>query len=599
MVEQQKDQPDGPSLLRRIYQTRMVQTLVIYISMAWFLNEFIDYATESFGLPAWIAGTAMVLFISSIPVVAFLAWVFQITESGIKTQVVSWKGGLAIVVAASLLLGMSSLLYSNLQINRSDEISRESDDFLRALPYELEESYENSIAVLPFAYLGGPDGEDYLSTGIPEEIRHALTNIQGLRVASRLSSVLLGNQMESIQDIGRGLGVNSVLEGTVQLSGQQLRVTVQLTNVAGGYQIWSERYDREMTNIFNIQDDIARNIVDALQLSMVEPAGILASERHPDDVRAYELYLKGRFHATNYDEPELRTAIGYFEEALRIQPDYALAYAGLADAYGSLDYFGHVLPVTVQNSIRSAVDRALALDDSLADAHFSSARLLFNTERDPVTAEIAFRKALELDPTDAWKHGLYAIFLSTRNRRQEAMYEASIARQLDPLSVRENLTPGWIAFFNRDYELALETGRNALPLNPDFANTHELIAYSLFQLGVTDQAISILEEASSLAYFPIIMGNLGYMYAVTGRLDDAQRVLDELLARSQREYVPAAPLATIYSGLGDFENADSWMQLAITNREGSLSILNVVAFDQVRENPYFTDWLARIGLPRI
>lgn len=599
MVEQDKDQPARHTLFRRIYHTRVVQTLVIYISVAWFFNEFIDYATESFGLPARIAGIAMVLFIASIPVVAFLAWVFQITESGIKTQVVSWKGGLTIVLAVSILFGTSSILYSNLQINQTQELSLDSDDLPRALSYELENTYENSIAVLPFVHLGGTDGEDYLSSGIPEEIRHALTNIKGLRVASRLSSVMLGDQMDSIQDIGRGLGVKSVLEGTVQVSGQQLRVTVQLTNVAEGFQIWSERYDREMTNIFSIQDDIARNIVGALQLTLSEPAGILTSARHPDDINAYELYLKGRFHATNYDEPELLTAIGYFQEALRIQPDYALAYAGLADAYGSLDYFGHVLPVTVQNSIRSAVDRALAIDNSLADAYFSSARLLFNTERDPVAAEIAFRKALEIDPTDAWKHGLYAIFLSTQNRRQEAMYEASISRQLDPLSVRENLTPGWVAYFNRNYEQALNIGNQALQMNPNFANTHELIAYSQFQLGATAQAISILEEAINLAYFPIIMGNLGYMYAVTGRLDDAQRILDELLERSQQEYVPASPLATIYSGMGDVEKANSWMKLAITNREGSLSILNVVAFEQIRENPHFSDWLAQIGLPQI
>jgi serine/threonine-protein kinase len=539
----------------------------------------------------------MAIFIASIPVVAFLAWVFQITESGVKTEVASWKGGLAITLAISILLGASSTLYSNLQINQPAESRADTDQSVRELPYQLQQTYENSIAVLPFVDLGGADGEDYLGDGIPEEIRHALTNISGLRVASRLSSVLLGKSMDSIQNIGRELGVNSVLEGTVQLSSEQLRVTVQLIDVAGGYQIWSERYDREMTNIFDIQDDIAHNIVETLQLNLVEPTGILVSERHPDDVRAYESFLKGQYHAANYDEPELRTAIAYFEEALRIQPTYALAYAGLADAYGSLDYFGHVLPVTVQDSIRSSVDRALALDDSLADAHFSSARLLFNTERNSVAADEAFRKALELDPTDAWKHGLYAIFLSTQGRSQEAVYEASIARQLDPLSVRENLTPGWIAFFHGDFEQALEIGSAALQLDPNFVNTMELIAYSHFQLGNSANAISILERANQLADFPIVLGNLGFMYAVTGSTDEAQVILDQLLVRAQREYIPAATIATLYNGMGDYDEANNWMHRAISNREGSLSILNVVAFEQLRENPNFADWIGQIGLP--
>jgi len=599
MVEQSTDRPAEPSFLKRVYQTRLVQTLAIYVPSAWFLNEFIAYATESFGLPAWIAGVAMALFIASIPVVAFLAWVFQITSSGVKTEVVSWKGGLAITIAISVLLGISSVLYSNLQINQSVESSIADADIASTRPYELEASYENSIAVLPFLDLGGSDGEDYLGDGIPEEIRHSLTNVSALRVASRLSTVTLDEQLESIQDIGRALGVNSVLEGTVQVSGTQLRVTVQLTDVAEGYQIWSERYEREMTNIFDIQDDIARNVVDTLQINLAESEEVLTSERHPQDFEAYELFLKGRYHAANYDEPELRTAIGYYEEALRIQPTYALAYAGLADAYGSLDYFGHVLPVSIQAAIRSSVDRALELDESLADAHFSSARLLFNTERDSAAAEVAFRKALELDPTDAWKHGLYAIFLGTRGRAQEAAYEASISLQLDPLSVRENLTPGWIAFFSRNYEQALEIGNSALELNPTFVNSLELISYSQFQLGNLEEAVTTLEAANALADFPIVMGNLGFMYGVIDRTEEAQELLDELLRRSQSEYVPAASIANVYIGLGNPEEANSWMNRAITNREGSLSILNVVAFDQLREHPNFPDWLSQIGLPEV
>jgi serine/threonine-protein kinase len=586
-----------PSFLKRLLETRVVQTLAVYVPVAWFCNEFLAYATESFGFPQWIAGAAMALFIASIPVVAFLAWVFQVTEEGIKTEVASWQGGLAITLAGSLLLGGSYYLFANLDIN-----SQQADRSLAtAQPqresYQLGDSFESSVAVLPFASLASGDDEDYLSEGISEEIRHALTNVEGLRVASRLSSILVGSRQDNIQAVGQELGVDSVLEGTVQLSGSQLRVTVQLTDVAEGYQIWSERYDRELTNIFDIQDSISRNIVETLQLTLNGPIDALSSDRHPANIEAYELYLRGRYHAGNYDEPELRKAIDYYQQALQAQPNYALAYAGLADVYGSLDYFGHVLPVTVQDEIRDSVDRALALDSKLSDAHFSSARLLFNTERDPEAAELGFTKALELDPTDAWKHGLYAIFLSTQGRSAEAAYEASLSQQLDPLSVRENLTPGWVAFFAGDYERSLQIGVNTLSLDPGFVNTLELIAYSQFHLGNHGDAIETLETASQLADFPIVMGNLGFMYGVVGRTEEARGILADLLARSQREYIPASPIAFVFNGLGDYQQADNWMNRAIANREGSLSILNVVAFDQIRANPNFPNWLQQIGLP--
>ena len=362
---------------------------------------------------------------------------------------------MAISIALTLLLGVGIFLFQNLESSHTETTTLATSrptEFRQDVPGV--EVSAKSIAVLPFANLSPGEANEYLSDGIAEEIRHALTNLTGLQVAARASSILFKGA-EDIRNIGEQLHVSTVLEGSVLQAGNRLRVTVQLSNVADGYQLWSERYDKEMTTIFDIQDSIAQNIVARLKLTLEGSAESLVSERHPENVEAYALYLNGRFHADKYEEPELRRAIAYFEEALEEQADYALAYAGLADAYGSLDYFGHVLSESVTVQIRSAIAKALELDSTLAAAYFSRARLEFNTDWDSSLAELDFKRALELDPSDSWKHGLYAIFLATQGRHSEAINEAAIAQQLDPLSVNAILTPGWIYFFARDYDQAL------------------------------------------------------------------------------------------------------------------------------------------------
>lgn len=600
MTDSSSQQDTDDSFLSRLSRTRVIKTLAIYISVGWVLTEIATGATETFNLPDWVAGGALALLISGIPVVVFLAWTFQITREGITVQVTSWKGGLAIAVALMLLLGISTWLIGNLETNPRltsslpKTVSTESVDVV-----ETDRSPDKSIAVLPFADLSPGDNDGYLSTGIAEEIRHALTNLNGLKVAAGTSSGMFNGTTEDIQTIGEKLNVQAVLVGSVLHSDNLIRVTVQLINIADGYQLWSERYEREMTTIFEIQDSIAQNIVKKLEVKGQVDPDLLVSGRHPDNVDAYRLYLRGKYYAANYDEPDLRTAIGYFREALAARPDYAKAYAGLADAYGSLDYFGHVRPLDIDAQHRSAVNRALELDPYLAEAHFSLARLLFNRQWDKDAAEVEFLRALQLDPSDPWKHGLYAIFLSTQGRHEEALNHAVTGRDLDPLSLSAVLTPGWIHFFNREYDLALAAGRQAMASDPAFVNAIELVAYSRFRKGERDAAISMMEKATSMADFPIVLGNLGRMYGLAGRNEDASNVLNTLLDMAQNEYIPASTIANVYIGLGDYESANKWMNEAIANRESSLSILNVVSDDKTRANPYFNEWLQAIGLPKL
>ena len=340
-----------------------------------------------------------------------------------------------------------------------------------------------SIAVLPFVNLSSDKENEYLSDGLTGEILDALAKVPGLRVPARTSSFVFKGKTDDIKKIGELLRVGTVLEGSVQKSGNQLRVTAQLINVADGYLLWSEKYDRPMTNIFAIQDDIARTIVAKLKLTLAGSAGLPRAKRGTENVEAYALYLKGRFHADKRTEPDLRQAITHFEAALNRQPDYALAYAGLSQAYGGLRYYAYVLPGSVTPQCRAAAAKALELDDTLAEAHVSLANLRFAVDRDWGAAEREFKRALELDPVNVDTHRSYAYLLAVTGRHPEAQAQANKAQQLDPLSVIAKTRGGYVSALAGDNDRALEAGRRAIAMAPDFFEAHQLTGFVLFRKG--------------------------------------------------------------------------------------------------------------------
>jgi len=457
---------------------------------------------------------------------------------------------------------------------------------------------QKSIAVLPFVNMSADKDNDYLSDGITEEILNALAKVPGLRVPARTSSFVFKDKKEDVRKIGELLNVRTVLEGSVRKAGNQLRITAQLINVADGFHLWSETYDRNMTNIFAIQDDIARTIVTQLKLTLAGPAGLPSAKHHTVNVEAYELYLKGKFHADKLTEPELNQAITHFQAALGKQPDYALAYAGLAYAHGSLNLWAYVSPGSVTPQLRAAVAKALELDDTLAEAHVHLARLSFFVDWDWGMAEREFKRALELDPANAYAHVMYAYLLSARGRHPEARAEANEAHQLDPLSVLAKVALGRTSSWAGDNDRALEAGRQAIAMEPNSFIAHHLTGDVLMRKGRREEGIAEMEKAAQIAPVPQVLGLLGRMYGRVGRKADAQKVLDQFLARAKQQYVPARSIADVYDGLGDFEQANVWMNKAIAGRESSLVHFKVMADDITRANPYYPEWLKKIGLDK-
>lgn len=575
---------------------KVMRVGITYGVVAWLLIQVSATVFPQFDIPPWASKFVTLLLMIGFPIALIIAWAYELSPDGIKTTktvrienpdaesdfaMQKRRNRFWVFFAAAV----PTLIFGTLAIVMSLRTGTSVDE-------SVGDEIEKSIAVLPFVNLSSDAENEYLSDGITEELLNALSKVPGLRVPARTSSFMFKGKTNDIKEIGKLLGVSTVLEGSVQKAGNELRVKANLINVADGFQLWSERYDRKMTNIFDIQDDIAHNIVSKLELELTD------SKHHIGNVEAYTSYLKGKFIADKLTEPELRLAITYFEEALEQQPEYALAYTGLAFAYGNLGYFGYVPRESIDQPFREAVSKALELDDTLAEAQFSKAQLLYNFDWDWVGAEKAFKRALELDPANVWAHGLYAFLLATMGRHDEAMAEATKARDLDPLSVNANVNSGWMFFLAGDYQQALEAGRRGIAMDPNFSNAHVLVGYSLFREGEQDAGILAMEKAAQIDYFPQVNGDLGRMYGLADRKDDANDVLKNLLAREKVEYVPASSIASVYRGLGDFEKADLWMNKGIANREGTLILFRVDFEDQTHQNPYYAGWLNKIGLDK-
>jgi TolB-like protein/Tfp pilus assembly protein PilF len=453
---------------------------------------------------------------------------------------------------------------------------------------------EKSIAVLPFVNMSPDRENEYLSDGITEEILNALVKVPGLRVPARTSSFVFKDRKEDIKKIGELLGVKTVLEGSVRRAGNQLRITAQLINVADGYHLWSDTYKRDMTNIFDIQDDIARNIVAKLKVTI---AGTASAQQHrTENIEAYEEVLKGRFHAEKFTQSELNLAISHYKQALAKQEDYAPAWAGLSGAYGLIRYFAYLPPAAITPQYREATAKALQLDDTLSNAHLQQANLLFYVDRDFAAAEREFKSALALEPTNVTAQIYFASFLGALGRHAEAVRTAEIAKQLDPLSVNAAVILGWTRLWAGDSEGALKEGRRALVMAPDYFNAHEVIAAALRRKGRLDEAIEQLEQACRFESPPQTLGMLGTFYGRAGRKSDAQKVLDQLLQESRKHYLDAFTIARAYDGLGEVEKVNEWMNKAISDCEGRVLYLKAGSDAITAANPHFGEWLKKLGL---
>jgi serine/threonine-protein kinase len=463
----------------------------------------------------------------------------------------------------------------------------------------------NSIAVLPFTNMSADQENDYFCDGLAEELLNALAKIEDLKVAARTSAFSFKGKNANVSDIGITLGVKSVLEGSVRKSGNRLRITVQLINAADGYHLWSERYDREMKDIFDVQDEITLAVVDALKVKLLGKDKEVVLRRYIENTEAYELYLKGRYHYNKHTIEDWFKGIEYFEKAIEIEPEYAPAYAQIALSYVTLSFFGLFSAEETFPKGKAVVTRALEIDDHSAEAHSALANIHFYYDWDFAEAEREFRQAVELNPNDAntrWRLGL---FLVSQDRYVKAIKEAERAVVLDPLSLLANLYAGFIYLLADDLDGSLRQVERMIKIEPNFHGAYWLKGGVYMIQEKYEEAVAALEKAMTLGGTPIVKSYLGCAYGFLGKRDQALGVLNELLETRKKRYMSAFNIARVYNGLGEIDSTCAWLEKAVEERNGETVFLKVgtkagkpaMWRDTLRSDPRYQDILRRIGLP--
>src|SRR5688572_27215656 len=447
--------------------------------------------------------------------------------------------------------------------------------------------------------------DEYFCDGLAEDLLNALAKIDALKVAARRSAFSFKGQNTTLSAIATALGVNKVVEGSIRRSGNRVRISVRLINPADGYQLWSERYDREMRDIFALQDDITLAVVEALKVTLFgnEKAAVL--RRYTDDAEAYEVFLQGRYHSYNYAAQGWKKAIEFFEKAIEKQPDYALAYAGIAAARGCQWFFG-ILPAeqTVPQS-KTASNRALEIDRALADAYLPRALITFFYEWDWQGAEQEFKECLALDPDNAEALSYYAMFLAFAGRVDEAIASNRKALELDPLAPLINMNGGWTWFAVGMLEEASAQAAKMMASDPNFYGAHWLQGAIHLSIGAFEEAVEHLKTAVSLGGHHIVVADLASACSLAGRVEMAAEILDGLRDERRELYLPAICLARVYCRVGETEKAIEWLETAFAERNGEMVFLSseiVGAADgdplrRLANEPRVTALLEKMNLP--
>jgi DNA-binding SARP family transcriptional activator len=459
----------------------------------------------------------------------------------------------------------------------------------------------DSLAILPLANTSADPEAEYLSDGITESIISNLSQLARLRVMARSTVFRYKGRETDPQEVGRELGARAVLTGRVLRLGERLVIRAELVDASDGAQLWGGQYDRDFSDVLAVQEEIARRISESLRLKLTGEEQAQLAKRHTDNTEAYHAYLRGRYCWNKRTEEGLRKSIEYFRQAIEMEPTYALAYAGLADAYTVLGSFGisALAPREAFPRAKEAAARALEIDETLAEAHASLAFCLESYDWDWAAARREFARAIELKPDCTTAHHWYGLeYLTSVGRLDEAFAEIKRAHELEPLSLSINTDYGFLPYLMRQYDRAIDEYRKALELDQNFVYTHWKLGLAYEQKAMYEEAIAEFQKAVALSGgSPQAVVLLGHAYAVSGRRKEALKVLDELRELSEQRYVSSYRVAAIHLGLGETERAFEWLERAVEEHDAWLVWLKVdPVLDALRPDPRFADLLRRVGL---
>jgi serine/threonine-protein kinase len=457
---------------------------------------------------------------------------------------------------------------------------------------------EKKIAVLPFKPITSENRDPVLEMGMADTLITKLSNSRQVIVRSLTSVRRYGGLEQDPIAAGLELGVNSVLEGNVQKSGDHIRVTARLISVPGGDSLWAGTFDEKLTDVFTVQDAISQKVADALAVQLNGEERNRLTKRYTNNVEAYQLYLTGRYHLDKLIPPEIRQSIGFFQQAIDLDPNYALPYFGLAQANRSLAITSDVASKDCLPQAMAAARKALEIDESLAEAHASLSFCLIWFDWDWANGEKEAKRALVLNPNSSFAHFAYAHVLSDLGRHQDAIAEMARARELDPVFLLVRALEGMVFHHARRDAEASASLQSALELDPNFWITHLILGKVYTQQRKYAEAILEFTKAKELSRGNSeAIGSIGYVAALMGDKAKAQAVLEELKTLSYEHYIPPVNIALVYNGLGNRDEALSLLERAYEERDVRLTLLKVdPRWDSLRNNPRFVAMLKRIGL---
>ncbi len=459
----------------------------------------------------------------------------------------------------------------------------------------------SSLAVLPMENVSRDPEQEYFVDGMTEALISNLAKIGGLKVISRTSAMRYKATTKSLPEIARELNVDAVVEGSVLRVGERVRITAQLIHAATDEHLWTESYDRDLRDILSLQSEVARTIAQQIKVTLTPQEQAQMVELRPINAEAYQAYLKGRFYWEKRTPDGLKKAVEYFEQAISLEPNWPLGYAGLADAYVLMPVFASMRPSEVIPKARAAANRALELDDNLAEAHATLAHISAIYDWNWAMAEREYKLAIAISPNYSTAFHWYSLFLMLTGRLDESIRTISKAQELDPLSLAISVNLARVHYYNGELKQAETMLRESLELGPDFALAHLNLPRTLFLQGRIAEAISEAREAVRLSNNdPLYVATLGFMCAKGGQPEEAREILDQLVTQSTKAYVAPSCVAVVYAGLDERDRMIEWFERAFQDRDAMfVQLLTDPLLSDLRSDPRFADLVRRLGLPAL
>jgi TolB-like protein/Flp pilus assembly protein TadD len=596
------------SFFRELKQRKVYRVALGYAVVAWLVVQISATVMPAYHAPDWILPIFITVVALGFPVALVLAWAFEL-KGGVIEKTPESTGRLAAVNKRRVwLLAAAGLIISALTVggywiwhpwlNTSAAKSITASTASEPSTVTTPAVSEKSIAVLPFANLSRDPDNAYFATGIQDEIITRLAKITELKVISCTSTHRFKSAPDDLPAIAKELRVANIMEGSVQRYADQVRVNVQLIKAESDAHLWADTFDRKLTDIFAVESEIARTIAETLQAKLTGEQQRQLNRRDTSNPEAYEFYLKGRYYWEKRTGQNLRKAIDQFQQAADKDSDYALAYAGLADCYLLLeDYLGAPASETYPKA-KAFAERALQLDNSLAEAHTSLAYAYTNLWQWE-QAEEEFKRAIKLSPNYPTAHHWYSLLLLDLGRIDEAMAEIKSAHELDPLSLIIGTTLTYAYLAEGDANSSVAQCKRVIDFDPNFSRAHEYLGLAYLKQERHSEAIGELQKAVELSRERRQLRDLGYGYAISGKRTEALNLLKELEGKYEKHQAIGQDLAAVYAGLGEKDQAFAWLEKDFQARSGPLAWIRWIApFDLLRSDARHADLLRRMGIPR-